>query len=209
MSSSWSSLYPKQQNPRMAYQECPAMPERPDHPNPSPRLTNRPPFPYVPQGRAPIEAHWYQYTPMTSPGTYVPLLMQLPLTNIPNRTPVNPFNPADNSQHAMPEDQPPVEIPGQGMTTMEWGMTAIGGMADQTVFNQPPSAINMYDVARPGPSQMMNLWETCPDGVIPSTSRCMVSTVLESRSTAMVMQPIRGARERAMDDRCTIAQTCP
>ncbi|KAL7391251.1 hypothetical protein ABVT39_006728 [Epinephelus coioides] len=123
-------------------------------------LTNQPPFPHVPQRGAPIEAHWYHYPPMTLPGTYMPLLMQPPLTNIQNWTPINPFNPADNSQSAIPEDQPPVEIPGQGMTTMEWGMTAIGGMADQTIFNQPPSAINVYDVARPGPSQMMN---PCPD----------------------------------------------
>ncbi|KAL7384354.1 hypothetical protein ABVT39_000613 [Epinephelus coioides] len=88
MASSWRSPYPKQQNPGLTYQERPAMPEQPDHFNPSPRLTNRPPFPYVPQGGAPIEAHWYQYAPMTSPGTYVPPLMQPPLTNIPNWTPM-------------------------------------------------------------------------------------------------------------------------
>ncbi|KAL7383503.1 hypothetical protein ABVT39_011923 [Epinephelus coioides] len=112
MASSWRSLYPKQQNPGLAYQERPAMLERPDHPNPSPRLTNQPPFPYVSQGGASIEAHWYQYTLMTSPGTYMPPLMRPPLTNIPNWTPINPFNPTDNSQRAMPEDQPPIEIPG-------------------------------------------------------------------------------------------------
>ncbi|KAL7370536.1 hypothetical protein ABVT39_003488 [Epinephelus coioides] len=191
MASSWRSPYPKQQNPGLAYQERPVMLECPDHPNPSPRLTNRPPFPYVPQGGAPIEAHWYQYAPMTSSGTYVPPLMQPPLTNIPNWTLINPFNPTDNSHCAMLEDQPPVEIPGQGMTMTEWGMTAIGGMADHTIFNQPPSAINMYDMAQPGPSQMMNPWETCPDGVMPPTSLCMMSTVLESRLTAVVMQPMQ------------------
>ncbi|KAL7396414.1 hypothetical protein ABVT39_005477 [Epinephelus coioides] len=146
MASSWRFPYPKQQNPGLAYQERPAMPERPDHPDPSPRLTNRPPFPYVPQGGAPIDAHWYQYAPMTTPGTYMSPLMQPPLTNIPNWTPIKPFNPADNSQRALPEDQPPFEIPGQAMTTTEWGMTTKGGMADQTIFNQPPSVINVYDV---------------------------------------------------------------
>ncbi|KAL7398208.1 hypothetical protein ABVT39_006061 [Epinephelus coioides] len=34
---------------------------------------------------------------MTSPVTYVPPLMQPPLMNILNWTPINPFNPADNA----------------------------------------------------------------------------------------------------------------
>ncbi|KAL7404627.1 hypothetical protein ABVT39_017328 [Epinephelus coioides] len=184
MASSWRPPYPKQQNPGLAYQERPAMPECSDHPNPSPRLTNRPPFPYVPQGGAPIEAHWYQYTPMTSPETYMPPLMQPPLMNIPPWIPINPFSPVDNSQRAMPEDQPRFEIPGQRMTTTECGMTAIGRLADQTIFNQPRSVTNVYDVAQPGPSHMMNPWEMRPDGVMPSTSQCMVSAVLGSRPTA-------------------------
>ncbi|KAL7393617.1 hypothetical protein ABVT39_013688 [Epinephelus coioides] len=92
MANSGRSRNPKQQAPGLAYQERPTMPERSDHPNPSPRLTNRPPFPYVPQGGAPIEAHWYQYAPMTSPETYVPPLMQPPLTNNPPWIPINPFS---------------------------------------------------------------------------------------------------------------------
>ncbi|XP_033465020.1 uncharacterized protein LOC117245648 [Epinephelus lanceolatus] len=79
------------------------LPRAPSHaraprpPQPISQADQPTPIPICAPRRSPIEAHWYQYALMTSPGTYVPPLMQQPLTNIPNWTPINPFNPADNT----------------------------------------------------------------------------------------------------------------
>ncbi|KAL7392131.1 hypothetical protein ABVT39_019784 [Epinephelus coioides] len=64
-------------------------------------------------------------------------------------------------------------------------------MAGQGTYNQPPSNINLYDMAQPGPSQVKNLWEGHPGNVAPPPSQYMTPKVPEPQPIPMMSQPLQ------------------